>query len=220
MLAKDIELARRNMVLQQVRPWEVIDERVLEVIQQVPREDFVPAQYQGLAFADVEVPLGEGAAMMSPKLEARMMQALDVKPGEQVLEIGTGSGFVTACLAALGGRVMSLEIRPDLTEAARERLAARQVRHLKLETADVFTHDFGNLRFDVIAVTGSLPHYDERFEQLLTPGGRLFVVVGKAPAMEAMLVERVGDEAFRRHNLFETVLDPLDNAPVPQRFVF
>jgi protein-L-isoaspartate(D-aspartate) O-methyltransferase len=220
MLAKDVELARRNMVLQQVRPWEVIDERVLEVIQQVPREAFVPEAYQGLAFADVEVPLGEGAAMMAPKLEARMLQALDVKPGEHVLEIGTGSGFVTACLVALGGQVLSIDIRGALTATARERLETHQVRNVKLETDDVFDHDFGNLRFDAIAVTGSLPHYDERFERLLQPGGRLFVVVGAAPAMEAMLVERVGDQAFRRQNLFETVLAPLENAPRPERFVF
>jgi protein-L-isoaspartate(D-aspartate) O-methyltransferase len=220
MLAKDVELARRNMVLQQVRPWEVIDERVLEVIQQVPREAFVPEAYQGLAFADVEVPLGEGAAMMAPKLEARMLQAVDVKPGERVLEVGTGSGFVTACLVALGGQVLSIDIRSALTEAARERLETHQVRNVKLETDDVFAHDFGNLRFDVIAITGSLPHYDDRFEQLLKPGGRLFVVVGAEPAMEAILVERVGEEVFRRQNLFETVLAPLENAPRPERFVF
>jgi protein-L-isoaspartate(D-aspartate) O-methyltransferase len=220
MLANDVELARRNMVLQQVRPWEVIDERVLEVIQRVPREAFVPETYLGLAFADVEIPLGQGAAMMAPKLEARMLQALDVRPGDRVLEVGTGSGFVTACLRALGGSVTSLDIHGEFTAAARSRLEELKVDGVRLETADVFARDFGNQNFEVIALTGSLPHYDERFEQLLARGGRLFVVIGEAPAMKATLVQRVGETALRRQGLFETELTALENAPVPEHFVF
>ena len=165
----DLEIARRNMVLQQIRPWDVFDERVLSAIQTIPREKFVPEAYLGLAFADIEVPIGHGQAMMAPRVEARMLQSLDVEPQHSVLEIGTGSGFVTACLARLGGQVISIDLYEEFIAAARKRLEAVGLgATTQLRTTDAFSESFDNQQFDRIAVTGSLPDYDKRFEQLLT----------------------------------------------------
>jgi protein-L-isoaspartate(D-aspartate) O-methyltransferase len=220
MLANDLERARHNMVVQQIRPWDVIDERVLEAVQTLPRERFVAEAYLGLAFADIEVPLGHGEAMMPPKLEARMMQSLAVQPGDSVLEIGTGSGFVTACLARLGRQVLSLEIHPDLSAAAARRLEGLGIKNAELRAEDAMSAEFGAQGFDVIALTGSLPTYTDRFERLLNPGGRLFAVIGSAPAMEATLITRVDGDVMQREGLFETVVAPLLNAPRPEAFVF
>lgn len=220
MLANDLERARRNMVVQQIRPWEVIDERVLEAVQAIPRERFVPPAYLGLAFADVEVPLEHGERMMTPKLEARMMQALAIQSGDSVLEVGSGSGFVTACLGRLCHKVTSLEIHPDLSRKAAERLAALQIGNVELREQDAFEVELGERQFDAIALTGSLPVYTDRFERLLRPGGRLFTVIGAAPAMEATLITRTEDGGIRREGLFETVVAPLVNAPQPEPFVF
>ena len=215
----DLEIARRNMVLQQIRPWDVFDERVLSAIQTIPREKFVPEAYLGLAFADIEVPIGHGQAMMAPRVEARMLQSLDVE--HSVLEIGTGSGFVTACLARLGGQVISIDLYEEFIAAARKRLEAVGLgATTQLRTTDAFSESFDNQQFDRIAVTGSLPDYDKRFEQLLTHGGRLFVVIGQAPAMEATLVTRVDENAWHREGLFETELTSLEHAPQPEQFVF
>ncbi len=217
----DLEIARRNMVLQQIRPWDVFDERVLSAIQTIPREKFVPEAYLGLAFADIEVPIGHGQAMMAPRVEARMLQSLDVEPQHSVLEIGTGSGFVTACLARLGGQVISIDLYEEFIAAARKRLEAVGLgATTQLRTTDAFSESFDNQQFDRIAVTGSLPDYDKRFEQLLTHGGRLFVVIGQAPAMEATLVTRVDENAWHREGLFETELTSLEHAPQPEQFVF
>lgn len=221
MRTNDLEIARRNMVLQQIRPWDVFDQRVLNVIQEVPREKFVPDAYLGLAFADIEVPIGHDQVMMAPKLEARMLQSLDVHPHHLILEIGTGSGFITACFAHLGGSVTSIELHEDLLDDARARLDALGLMPtVELRTADAFTESFDERHFDRIAVTGSLPDYDRRFEQLLKPDGKLFVVIGKAPVMEATLVTRVGEDAWRREALFETELLRLEHAPEPEQFVF
>ena len=221
MLSDQLEIARRNMVLQQIRPWDVFDEHVLSVIQEVPREQFVPAAYLGLAFADIEVPIGHGQVMMAPRVEARMLQSLDIQPQHSVLEVGTGSGFVTACLARLGGHVSSIELHEDFVNDARTRLEAIGLANkVELRSADVFAELFGDKRFDRIAVTGSLPDYDRRFEQLLAHGGRLFVVTGQAPVMEATLVTRVSEDAWRREGLFETELAQLENAPEPEQFIF
>lgn len=220
MLANDLETARFNMIAQQIRPWEVIDERVLNVFESVPREHFVNAEYLGLAFADIAAPIGEGQQMMKPVQEARMLQALDVRSGDSVLEIGTGSGFVTACLAKLGGIVTSYEIHPALSEAAAGRLAGLGVKNVELVAGDGLHASFAPNSFAVIAVTGSLPTYPDYLEQLLAPGGRMFVVIGEQPAMTAMLVSRNAAGEIWREKLFETVLPPLENAPQPDRFVF
>lgn len=220
MLVNDLETARFNMIAQQIRPWEVIDERVLDTFQAVPRERFVSEEYLGLAFADVAVPIGEGQQMMKPAQEARMLQALDVQPGDSVLEIGTGSGFVTACLAHLGGIVTSYEIRPALGEKAAERLNALAVKNVELVVGDGLHASLAPGSFDVIAVTGSLPTYPGYLEDLLAPGGRMFVVVGEGNVMTAMLASRNAHGEIWKEGLFETLLPVLDNAPQPDHFVF
>ena len=220
MLANDLETARFNMIAQQIRPWEVIDERVLGTYQAVPREQFVDDEYKGLAFADVAVPIGDGQQMMKPVQEARMLQALNIQPGEGVLEIGTGSGFLTACMAHLGGIVTSYEIRPSLSQRAAERLQALKVQQVELVTGDGLHAGLAPKSFQVIAVTGSLPSYLDSLEDLLAPGGRMFAVVGEGPVMNAMLVTRSAEGEIWREKLFETVLPPLDGAPQPSHFVF
>lgn len=220
MLANDLETARFNMIAQQIRPWEVIDERVLGVLQSVPRERFVAEQYQGLAFADVAVPIGDGQHMMKPVQEGRMLQALDVRAGERVLEIGTGSGFIAACLAQLGGQVTSYEIRQTLSESAAARLAALGLDGVETIVGNGLDTGQAPRSFDVIAVTGSLPTHLDSLGELLKPGGRLFVVVGEAPVMNAVLATRSDAGELWRETLFETVLAPLDLAPQPNRFEF
>jgi protein-L-isoaspartate(D-aspartate) O-methyltransferase len=220
MLANDIETARFNMVAQQIRPNEVIDERVLHTLQDVPREKFVADEYVGLAFADISVPIGDGQFMMKPVQEARMLQALQVEGGENVLEIGTGSGFVTACLARLGGTVTSFEVREALSVATAERLDKLRIRNVELVVGDGLHASLAPNSFDVIAVTGSLPTYPGFLEDLLAPGGRMFVVVGEEPAMTAMLISRNSSGETWKENLFETVLPALDHAPQPNHFTF
>jgi protein-L-isoaspartate(D-aspartate) O-methyltransferase len=220
MLANDIETARFIMVEQQIRPFEVIDPRVLDTLQTMPRERFVGDEYQGLAYADVAVPIGDGQEMMKPVQEAHLLQALNVQPGESVLEIGTGSGFLTACLAALGGVVTSYEIRTALSEAAAERLRTLQVQNVELVAGDGLHASLAPESFQVIAVTGSVPSYPAYLEELLAPGGRMFAVVGEAPAMHAMLVSKNAGGEVWKESLFETVVPALDNAPQPDHFVF
>lgn len=216
----DVEQARSNMIKQQIRPWNVWDARVLELLAAVPREDFVPPGHRDLAFADLSLPLGHGQAMMEPKLEAHMLQALDVQPSDFVLEVGTGSGYVTACLARLAGRVLSVEIVPEFKEAAQKKLAAHGIDNVTLNVGDASRGWEPERRYDAIAVTGSLPLYIDAFQESLTIGGRLFVIVGEPPVMEALLVTRTAPDGWVRKPLFETDLPPLINAPVPQHFEF
>lgn len=211
--------AREQMIEQQVRAWDVLEARVLEVMRQVPRELFVPRGQRYRAYADVEVPLARGQHMLRPSVAGRLLQALLPQPGEAVLEIGAGSGFVTACLRAMAARVRSLEIFPELADAARRNLAALGMRDVEVLDADALNADSG-ARYDAIAVTASLPLYDARFERMLTPGGRLFVVVGEAPVMDARLVRRTAEDAWSLESLFETVIDPLVNAVRPPGFTF
>jgi protein-L-isoaspartate(D-aspartate) O-methyltransferase len=220
MLANDLETARFNMVAQQIRPFEIFDDRVLDTLQAVPRERFVSKEYQGLAFADIAVPIGDGQQMMKPVQEAHLLQALNVQPGDSVLEIGTGSGFITACLAHLGGVVTSYEIRPALGEIAAAQLRTLEVRNIELVTGDGLHAALAPDSFDEIAVTGSLPSYPAYLEALLKPGGRMFVVVGESPAMTALLVSRNSDGEVWKEKLLETVLPALDNAPQPDHFIF
>jgi protein-L-isoaspartate(D-aspartate) O-methyltransferase len=215
----NLERARTQMLEQQVRAWEVLDPRVLEAMAQVPREEFVPPRYRSVAFADTFIPLRHGQLMMTPKIEGRLLQALAVEPDDRVLEIGTGSGFLAACLAQLASDVTSTEIHADLSAAAGSVLGRLAVPNVRLEVGDVFRGLPGD-RYDALAVTGSLPLYDPRFEQALAIGGRLFVIVGRPPVMEAMLVTREGDDAWSRESLFETVVPPLCNAPAPSAFVW
>jgi protein-L-isoaspartate(D-aspartate) O-methyltransferase len=220
MTAFDTERARHNMIEQQIRPWEVIDPRVLDTLPAVPREAFVPGGYRGLAFADIEIPIGHGEVMLAPKIEAKLLQALAIQPTDRVLEVGTGTGYLAACLARLGGHVVTIDLYGDFTEQARGRLAELGIGNVEYLTGDVFTAEIAGAPFDVIAVTGSLPLASERLEGLLNDGGRLFVVVGEPPAQEAQLVTRVREGVLRREGLFETVIPPLQNAPRPKAFVF
>jgi len=215
----DTLAARRQMVDQQIRTWEVLDPRVLETLAAVPREAFVPAGYRDLAFADSELPIGCGQCMLAPKIQGRILQALALSATDRVLEVGTGSGYLSACLSLLGGAAHSIEIHPELTAQAAANLKAVPQARVRLETRDAF--DAAPLgEYDAIALTGSMPVYDPRFEQALRTGGRLFAVVGTAPVMEAILVRRVDRTEWIRDSLFETVVDPLINATAAQRFVF
>jgi protein-L-isoaspartate(D-aspartate) O-methyltransferase len=217
-----VDHARFNMIEQQIRPWTVLDDRVLSIMSEIKRELFVPNAYQALAYADIEIPLGESGSMLSPKLVGRMLQALQVRDGDKVLEIGTGTGYVTACLACLGGRVISVEIDPDLAEGARSRLAAMRLDRVEVITGDAMVGPVDGGPFDIIAVTGSLPT-EEPLPMLrgqLTDGGRLFAVIGEQPVMEAVLETRMQGGDVRRESLFETAVPALRNLPTPERFVF
>ena len=220
MTTTPLEQARFNMVQQQIRPWEVFDRRVLDLLEELPRDAFVPEQQRALAYADVELPIGQGQRMMFPRVEARLLQALDIQPGERVLEIGTGSGFLTACLAKLGGEVVSLDSRAEFTKLAAERLAAQQVDNVELRTVDALAAPIEGGPFDIIAVTGSLPALPDSLRDQLAIGGRLFAVLGEAPTMEATLITRTSEHGWRSEGVFETELAPLDNAPVLERFEF
>ena len=203
------------MVRNQVRCWNVLDERVLAVFSDLRRENFVPEQFRALACVDMALPLPHGQEMMTPSLEGRILQALNLKPSDRVLEVGTGSGWLTACLARLSGEVVSLEISPELhAEAARKLAESGNITTL---CADIFDWR-PESPFDAAVLTGSLPAYDPRFEQWLNPGGRLFCIVGQPPIMEALVVTT--GESPARQSLFETVTTPLANAPQPDPFRF
>lgn len=214
----DVESSRAKMIGQQVRAWDVLNAAVLEVLGTVPREHFVPSRYRKLAFSEFQVPLGHGEAMMEPKVEGRVLQALALRSNDRVLEVGTGSGFLTACLARLATSVESHEILPDLAQQARKRLETLGIRNATVSERDASRLSAELGRFDAIAVTGSLPAHEPSFQQHLTVGGRLFVVVGRSPLMEALLVTRVDETAFTRETLFETDLAPLRNLMPVTRF--
>lgn len=216
----DFALARRNMVDNQIRTWEVIDPRVLELVSRMPREDFVPEQHRTLAYADMMLPLGRGQVMMPPKMEARILQELEVDPKDKILEVGTGSGFMTALLASLGGHVHSVEIIPELKLRAQERLAAHGIKNATLEVGDAARGWARHAPYDVICITGSLPVLPEEFLRQLAPGGRLFAIVGRSPAMEVKLIRRLDEVSVSELSLFDTDLPPLINAPEPPKFVF
>jgi protein-L-isoaspartate(D-aspartate) O-methyltransferase len=215
----DTVAARQQMVDQQIRTWEVLDPRVLDVFATVPREAFVPPGYRDLAFADAAIPIGYGQSMLAPKLQGRILQALAVTAKESVLEVGSGTGYLSACLALLSSSTHSIEIHPELTKAAAVNVRTVPSANVDFETRDAFSGEpLGE--YDVIAVTGSLPVYDSRFERSLRIGGRLFAVVGSAPVMDAILVRRVDQAEWIRESLFETVIDPLRNAAAQPKFVF
>ena len=213
------DFARRQMVQQQVRAWDVLDHRILGVMSELPREEFVPPEYKALAFADVEIPLGHGEHMMTPTLEGRVLQAIGVGEDDDVLEVGTGSGFLCACLARLGNSVTSIEIYEDILERARVRLHDTGIGNAELLHMDA-TRELPSRQFDAIAVTASLPAFDPRFVMALKPGGRLFVIVGESPVMDARVVERTGENNWRSSSLFETDVAPLVNAALPPGFSF
>lgn len=212
--------ARFNMIEQQIRPWDVLDQQVLDLIAEVRRIDFVPEAYRGLAYADFAIPIGHGQTMFHPALEGRMLQALSLHPLDVVLEVGTGTGYVTALLARATRHVHTVDIFPDFREAAEERLALYGIHNATLETGDAARGWDRPELCDVIVIGGSMGELPEAFLRMMNRGGRLFVVLGEAPVMEAVLVRRVGEAEWTREVLFETQLPPLVNAPVRPRFVF
>jgi len=213
-------LARTQMTYQQVRAWSVLPPEVLAVFERLVREDFVPAAWRGAAYGDLAIPLGDGQHMLTPTVVGRILQAVTLRHTDQVLEIGTGSGYLSACLALLCKQVHSLEIRPSLARQARSNLKTAGIGNVEVEEADVFAWQPTQPAWDVIVVTGSLPRPDPRFEALLAPHGRLFTITGDAPVMEARLIRKDSQTLRDVHSLFETVVDPLDHAAADSRFVF
>ena len=216
----NLEQARFNMVAQQIRPWVVANEEVLDLLQLVKREDFVPAACRNLAFSDIEVPLGHGASMLAPKIEAQALQALRVGKHEKVLEIGTGSGYMATLLAAHAERVWSVEIEPELAAMAQANLQRHGIANVSVEVGDGTAGLPAHAPYDVIMVSGGLPVLPTELTAQLKVGGRLFAIVGSGPAMTAQLVVREAENAFRTVGLFETQATPLANAPARPRFVF
>jgi protein-L-isoaspartate(D-aspartate) O-methyltransferase len=216
----DFERARFNMVEQQIRPWEVLDQRVLDLLMRVRREDYVPPRYRALAFADMEIPIGHGETMLAPKIEARMLQELALAPEDRILEVGTGSGYMTALLGSLGSHVYSVDIVPEFIQTAGVKLAAHGVTNVTLECGDAARGWDRHAPYDAVVVTGSLPVLPDAFPKSLRPGGRLIVVVGEPPVMEAQLITCVAAGVYSTTGLFETCIAPLRNAVQPERFVF
>jgi len=219
LVSRNSEAARQQMVEQQVRAWDVLDLKVLETLKTVRREAFVPPAFVDVAFADAPIPLMHGQSMLPPKVDGRILQALDLKPTDDVLDVGSGSGFLAACLGLLAARVRSIELFPDLAAFATRNLLAASANNVVVETGDAWLLDETD-RYDAIVVSASLPVYDGRFERALKTGGRLFVVVGEAPVMEAWRVTKTGAGTFERASLFETSIAPLVNATRPSPFVF
>lgn len=215
----DFEQARFNMVEQQIRTWDVLDQRVLDLLFELRREDFVPAAYRALAFADLEIPLGEGQRMWPPKLEARVLQELELDRNDAVLEIGTGSGYLTALLGRFCAAVTSVEVIARFSADAAGKLTRAGIRNAHLQVGDGASR-WGDGQYDAIVLTGSTPVIPDSWLGQLKPGGRLFAVVGDPPAMTARLVHWTAPGAFSTQDLFETVIAPLRNAAQPERFVF
>ena len=213
------EAARRQMIEQQVRAAAVLDPRVLEALAAVPRERFVPEAYRSVAFADAPIPIGHGQWMLPPALEGRILQALAPLRGERVLEVGTGTGFFAACLAHLTGSVDSIEIHADLAAGAARAIEAAGMSRVSIVAADALAREYQG-DYQVVAVTGSLPVPERRLERALAVGGRMFVVIGADPVMEARLVTRTGEDSWLSEALFETRIEPLILRSPPSRFHF
>jgi protein-L-isoaspartate(D-aspartate) O-methyltransferase len=214
------DLARQQMVKQQVRVWDVFNPQVLQVLGSVAREQFVPAGCEDVAYADTEIPLGHGQVMLRPIIEGRLLQALNPESGDQVLEIGTGGGYLTACLARMSASVTSIDIHEDFVAAARRNLETAAIENVTVQCMDAMVELPGG-DFDTIAVTGSVRRIDERFVKALKPGGRLFLVVGQSPAMSALLITRVGaGDDLQQRILFETDIPALENIAREPVFTF
>jgi protein-L-isoaspartate(D-aspartate) O-methyltransferase len=217
-MSMNFEAARMQMLDQQIRAWEVLDTRVLDVLRDTPREEFVPRHYRELAFADIEIPLGHGQSMMTPKVEGRLLQALQVESADDILEIGTGSGFLTACLAKLGARVASIDIFPQFVESAGSTLRSQKIKNVEIDADDALNLAYAE-QFDAIAVTASSPVLLEGFIDMLRPDGRMFIVVGRDPVMDAQLITKAATGDWTVDSLFETLLTPLINVDAAEPFV-
>lgn len=216
----DLEQARFNMIEQQIRPWDVLDEAVLSLLARLKREEFVPETYRAMAFMDIEIPLGQGEAMLSPKVEARLVQELKLKASDKVLEVGTGSGYMTALLASLAKHVHSVEVVPDFKAAAEQKLAAHGFTNITLEVGDAARGWAAHAPYDAIVLTGSEPVLADEFLAQLKPGGRLIAFVGTAPVMAARRILLIEPGVQVSQDLFETSVRALTNAPQAAQFVF
>lgn len=216
----NFEQARFNMVEQQIRPWEVLDQDVLDLLYVVRREDFVPAEYRDIAFSDTEIPLGEGERMWAPKIEAKVLQALAPKKNERALEVGTGSGYFAALLAHCVHHVASVEISPKLKAFAEQNLKRQGIDNVSVDLGDAAQGWGAQSPYDIIVLTGSVPVLPQQFLGQLKPGGRIFAIVGDAPVMEARIITATSDGAGRSENIFETCFPALRNVPQPKRFSF
>jgi len=215
----NLDQARFNMIEQQVRPWDVMDQQVLDLMSKLTRENFVPDTYRDLAYADIDVPVADNQIMLAPKFVARLLQGLQVQAEESILEIGTGSGYLTALLAQLGKQVDSVDVRSDFTEQASNRLNALNIENVSLSTGDAINGWNTDKKYDVIVLTGSVPVLKSHFQQQLNVGGRLFAFVGQAPVMQACVITRLSADSFSTDILFENLIPALDGAPEPEAFV-
>lgn len=221
----DFEMARSKMIEQQIRPWNVLDPNVLEILHRVHREDFVPSQHRHLAFVDMEIPLPEGQVMLAPKIEARMLQELNLTPSDRVLEIGTGSGHMAALLAQMAANVLSIEKYSSLADMARENLTKAGISNVEIQQANGLAEDprWAHTGFDCVVISGALQAVPEHLMQSLKSGGRLVAIIGEPPAMQAILVERAAGnvaDGLRTTVLFETLTKYLEDAPKKSRFRF
>lgn len=224
----DFEKARFNMVEQQIRPWDVLDPRVLDVISNTPRESFTPDEYKNLAYADTRIPLGDfddhPCMMVNPNIQGRILQELNIQKDDLILEIGTGSGYLTACMAQLGRHVDTVDINEDLTEMATQNLQAMQINNVNLATGDAAKGWHQKASYDVIVIAAAMKNIPESYKQLLTTNGRMFVVTGQAPAMTAHLVTRTDKNKWTTQDLFETSIEPIiqssDASSVKEKFEF
>ncbi len=216
----NFEQARSNMIEQQIKPWDVPNQSVLDLISEIHREDFMPDEYKRLAFADTRIPLAHDQVTMTPKVEARLLQALEIKPEDEILEVGTGCAYLTALLAKSGHHVLSIDIHPDFTEQARVKLQQHDIQNVTLESGDAVHGQQQSSPYDVIVLTGSVPFLDGELEQQLKINGRLFAITGQAPAMEAKLIKRLSENEWSTDILFETDLPELEGAPQIEAFKF
>ena len=216
----DLEQTRLNMIAQQIRTWNVLDDNVLDLLYKLKREEFVPAANRALAFVDMEIPLGYGQVMLAPKMEARILQELHIKKTDKILEVGSGSGYMTALLAEQGAHVYSVEIIPELKAMAEENLKAHGITNVTIEQGDAARGWSKHAPYDVIVLTASTPVLPDAFQNSLNPGGRLFAIVGEDPVMEALLITCTAPGEFITTQLFETSTPPLINALQPSKFTF
>jgi protein-L-isoaspartate(D-aspartate) O-methyltransferase len=216
----NVELARFNMVEQQVRPWDVLDPQILALMESMPREAFVPQAYQNVAYADIDIPIGHDEVMLAPKYVGRMLQALNLHETDVALEVGCGTGYVTALLAQTCREVYSVDIQQDFIDTTAKNLAAMDLNNITLECGDAARGWDAHAPYDVIFISGSAPELPDAFQKSLNRGGRLVAIVGDTPVMEAVLITRTGVNEWSQETLFETDIKALENAAKPQRFVF
>ena len=220
MTEMNFEIARFNMLEQQIRPWELLDQNSLNMMQQVPREEFVPAPYTMMSFCDTELPLKHNQKMLAPKIEAKILQAVQIKPSDNILEIGTGSGYLTALLASSGKSVESIDIFQDFLDSAEEKLNSLDLYNVNFKNIDLFNYTDTDNKYDVIVTGGSVTNVPDILKQALTIGGRLFIVRGQSPLMHAILYTRVSEDNWMEEILFETEIDALENSHESEKFIF